>query len=68
MDAAKTVLYLTAIFSALAALMAYLITYEEYTHHFTERRKVIRAALEAAVVAFLFFLGMGLLFVVILAV
>ena len=39
----------------LAALSAYLITYDEYQHHYPDKRRVRRAALQAAGVAFIFF-------------
>ena len=46
--------------SPLAAIMAFVITYEEYRRHFPERRRVIRAALETAVVTLVFFLLLSL--------
>jgi len=41
--------------SVLAALAAFLITYEEWSHHYAGKREPLRYALEAAVVAFLVF-------------
>lgn len=38
-----------------AAVMAYLITYNEYQHHFTGRR-VFRESLKSAIITFCFFL------------
>ncbi|TQM48711.1 hypothetical protein BDE36_0401 [Arcticibacter tournemirensis] len=38
----------------IAGLMAYLITYEEYQHHFKGRR-VFTESIKSAVVAFVFF-------------
>jgi len=42
-------------FSALAALAAFLITYEEWTHHYPSNREPIRYGIEAAIVAFIVF-------------
>jgi hypothetical protein len=41
--------------------MAFAITYEEYQHHFPNRRRVMRASLEAGVTAFLVFLLVSVL-------
>jgi len=41
------------IFAPLAALMAFLITYGEYSHHYSNRKKPLRLAVESAVVAFI---------------
>jgi hypothetical protein len=53
------------LFSPLAGLMAFLITYQEYSHHFPDRGAALRRALEAGIVAALFFgalsLGLALL-------
>ena len=45
-----------AIFSPLAAAMAFLITYEEYSHHGLSRAQLIRQSLGAAAVTLAFFL------------
>ncbi|NLH15866.1 MAG: hypothetical protein GX455_04750 [Phycisphaerae bacterium] len=45
--------------SLLAGMMAYLITYEEYRHHYCNKPEVMKAALKAAGFAFVFFLGLG---------
>jgi len=37
------------ILSPVAAAMAFLITYEEYSHHFTDKRKPLKFAFEAAI-------------------
>jgi uncharacterized BrkB/YihY/UPF0761 family membrane protein len=57
---------IAAIFSLLAAITAFLITYEEYVHHYPDKRKVLKTALEAAVFTLLFFLVLGLLLAIIL--
>lgn len=43
------------LFCPLAGAMAFVITYEEYSHHHLERRIVIERSLGAAVVTMLFF-------------
>jgi acyl-CoA reductase-like NAD-dependent aldehyde dehydrogenase len=43
------------LFTPLAAGMAFLITYAEYTHHYPDKRRVVRLAAEAAVATFVFF-------------
>jgi len=47
--------------SVLAALAAFLITYEEWSHHYASKREPIKYAFEAAVVAFLVFAASTLL-------
>ena len=58
--ALKLMLILGAMFSLLAGTMAFLITYNEYSKHFKDRRKAVLAALQTAVVAFLFFVALSL--------
>jgi hypothetical protein len=41
------------IFAPLAALMAFLITYGEYSHHYSNRKKPLRLVIESAVVSFI---------------
>jgi hypothetical protein len=41
------------IFAPLAALMAFLVTYGEYAHHYSNRKKPLRLAIESAVVSFI---------------
>jgi H+/Cl- antiporter ClcA len=48
------------IFGAIAALMAYLITYNEWMHHYPTKKKPRKMALEAAIFAFIFFFLMSL--------
>ena len=55
-EAARIALLLGLILGPLAGLMAFAITYEEYQHHFPNRRRVMWASLEAGVTAFLVFL------------
>jgi ABC-type nickel/cobalt efflux system permease component RcnA len=49
------------IFSTLAAIAAFLITYNERTHHFTSRRESLRYGIKAAIAAFLVFMAMTML-------
>jgi|GEM_PF-4546001 hypothetical protein len=41
--------------SLIAGLVAGLIVYEEFRHHFVDKNKAIRPAIETGVIAFLFF-------------
>ena len=42
-------------FSPLASGMAFLITYGEYSHHYPDKRQVIKLATEAALATLVFF-------------
>lgn len=44
-------------FGPLAGLMGFIITYEEYSHHHLERRKLMVLCLQSAVTAFAAVLG-----------
>jgi hypothetical protein len=46
--------------------MAYLISYQEYLHRFPDKRKPRRMALEAALLAFAFFFGIGVILAIVL--
>jgi hypothetical protein len=48
------------IFSPLAGAMAFVITYEEYSHHHLQRRVVLGRSLEAALVTTVFFCVLSL--------
>jgi len=39
----------------IAAVMAFLITYEEYSHHYTDKKKPLKFAFEAAIFTFIVF-------------
>lgn len=43
-------------FAPLAGIIAFLITYEEYSHHFSDKKKPKKLAFEAGMTAFIFFL------------
>jgi len=66
MELAYAIFSIAAIFSPLAATVAFLITYQEYAHHYPDRKKVVKASLKAAFFTFVFFLGLGLLLALIL--
>jgi hypothetical protein len=55
------------LFSSLAALSAFLITYMEYRRHFPDRKRALRAAAQTAVISFLFlfFLSLASYFLII---
>jgi hypothetical protein len=55
-----------SIAGTVASVMTYLITYNEYQHHFTGRR-VVKESLKSAIVAFLFFMILAILICVLLA-
>jgi len=57
---------IAAILSPLAAVMAFLITYEEYAHHYHNKPDVFKAAIKTACFTFLFFLVLGLTLAIIL--
>ena len=49
------------VFGFLAAIMAYLITYEEYTHHFADTKEPRRLAGRTAFFTFVVFLVLAVL-------
>jgi hypothetical protein len=59
-------LVLGLIFSPLAAVMAFLITYEEWRKHFPDRGPALRAGLEMAMLTFFVFLLLSLAAVLVL--
>jgi predicted benzoate:H+ symporter BenE len=61
MGLTKAIFGIAVILSLLAAAMAFLITYGEYAHHYPDKRKVMKAALEAGIFTLIFFLALGLL-------
>ncbi len=52
---------ISLIFSPLASVMAFLITYSEYLHHYPDKRKPVKLATEAALVTFFVFTVLSLL-------
>ena len=59
-ESLKIALVVGLTLSPLAGLMAFLITYEEYRHHFPARGPALRASVEAGAFAFLVFLVLSL--------
>jgi H+/Cl- antiporter ClcA len=55
----KTVFHLFiligAVFSLLAASIAYLVTYKEEEHHYSNKKEAIKRALQMAIFTFIFF-------------
>jgi uncharacterized protein YybS (DUF2232 family) len=49
------------IFGFLAALMAYLITYNEWMHHYPTKKEPRKIALEVAIFTFIFFFSISLI-------
>ena len=58
--------FISVIFSTMAAVMAYLITYQEYRHHFPDKRDIKKAALRTGGFTFLLFLFLGMLLAILL--
>jgi purine-cytosine permease-like protein len=57
---------IAVILSLLASAAAFVITYEEYVHHYPDKRKVLKTALKTAVFTLIFFLALGLLLAIML--
>jgi hypothetical protein len=55
-----------AIFSTLAALCAFVITYGEYLKHFPDKRRPLKMALKMALAAFAFFMLVSVLLMAII--
>ena len=66
MELTKALFCIASVLSVLAAIMAFLITYGEYEHHYPDKRKVLKTALEAAIFTLVVFLALGLLLGIIL--
>ena len=49
------------IFGSLGAVMAYLITYSEWIHHYPDKKRPRKMALETAIFTFIFFMAITLL-------
>ena len=48
-------------FGFLGGLAAFLITLEEYQHHFIDKKKALRHSIESGLFAFFIFLGIAML-------
>jgi hypothetical protein len=51
----KASFFLSLLFSSFAAAVAFFITYAEYARRLTDRKKVLKRALEMGLVSFVFF-------------
>jgi len=47
-------------FGLIGAIMAFLITYEEYSHHYADKRKSFKHAIQTAIFTFAVFLVLTL--------
>ena len=54
-------LVIGVLFGSLGALMAYLITYKEWIHHYPSPKIPRRMALETALFTFIFFLAVAMI-------
>jgi len=59
-------IFLGVIFSVFASLTAFLIAYNEYAHHFLNKKQSLKLALKVAAFAFIVFLVLGILAAVVL--
>jgi hypothetical protein len=53
-------LAISLIFSPFASIMAFLITYGEYLHHYPDKKRPVRLAIQAAAATFMFFMALAL--------
>ncbi len=60
-DLVRASLLVGLIFSPLAAVMAFLITYEEYRHHFPDRAPALWHATQMALVTLVAFLALSVI-------
>ena len=54
-------LFLGTTFGFLGGMAAFFITYEEYRHHFNDKKKILRHSLETGIFAFFVFLAVSVL-------
>ena len=57
MPASFVIIIIGAGFALLAAISAFLITYNEYSHHFTDKKRAIKISLETSLVIFIVFIA-----------
>jgi hypothetical protein len=67
MEIFKLFFIIGLIFSPIAAIMAFIITYEEYKRHYTAKQKPFRIALNSAIVTFIVFMLISILGGILLA-
>jgi hypothetical protein len=53
------IVLIAAVFGLIGAGMAFVITYEEWTHHPLPRGEIVKHSLQAAVVTLIFFVVLG---------
>jgi len=58
--------FISIIFSSIAALMAFLITYGEYIHHYATKKEPLKLAFEAASFTFVVFFVLSILVAIML--
>ena len=52
----ELVIVIGLIFSPIAAIMAFIISYEEYKRHYTDKKKPFQLSLGTAIATFVFFM------------
>ena len=57
----RTALVLGFSFSFIASLAAFLISYEEYSRHYKDKRKALRLSLKTAIFAFIVFFTLAII-------
>jgi ABC-type enterochelin transport system permease subunit len=60
-DLVRAGLVIGLIFSPIAAVMAFLITYQEFQHHYPDRARALRHAAHVALITLAAFLGLSLI-------
>jgi MFS superfamily sulfate permease-like transporter len=53
-------------FSVVAAIFVFLLSYREYSHHFSDKRKTLKLSFDSAIFAFLSFIVLSLVIGVVL--
>lgn len=61
MNITALVLAVTATFSPFAAFIAYVISLDEYQHHFASKKEAKRQALQTAIFTFVVFAALGII-------
>jgi len=56
MDGIRISIFIGLVFSPLAALMAFLMTYNEYSHHYSDNKIPLKRSIEAGVFTFIVFM------------
>ena len=60
------ILFIAAVAGCFAAMMAFLISYQEYLRHFPDKSRARLMALQSALFTFLFFVVIGLVLMLVL--